>query len=292
MTVAPVAYQGCPWPIDTSCIPEDWETFDEAVRAYAVSLASSSLHTLTAGRVGGCPIVLRPCKKQSACLPAYGDVTGPYNWMSPGIRADGLWINSCGCMSACGHGSMCEIRLPAPVGEILSIKIDGMEQTLTNFRVDNGNLLVYQGGGDCVFPSDQDQRLPDTEVGTWSVTYYNSLPVDLLAARAAAKMAYEFAVACAGNFKKCRLPASVTAIVRTGVTMELAQGIWPNGFVGIEEIDAWLATVNPHQRKSQTRIYSPDIAPDRIQGRVLTQTTWDGGGPGSSGGESIDGGAP
>jgi hypothetical protein len=279
MTVEPVVYQGCPWPVDTSCLPADWADFDPAVWEYAVSLASTSLHTLSAGRVGGCPITVRPCKRQDACLPAYQGLGGPGGWMSPGITASGAWINSCGCMSGCGHTSLCEIRLPAPVGEVISIKIDGVEQTLTDFRVDNGNVLTYQVDGDCIFPATQDQRLPDTEVGTWSVTYYNSLPVDTLAARAAAKMAYEFATACGGNWKKCRLPANVTAVVRTGVTMELAQGIWPDGFVGIQEVDAWVATVNPFKRKTQTKVYSPDIPEPRIQGRTLDQIAWDGGTP-------------
>jgi hypothetical protein len=212
---------------------------------------------------------------------------------SPGINVDGLWINSCGCNRECGHGPSCSTRLPAPVGRLDEIRIDGVVVDLADYRVDNGNLLVYGGTGDCPFPNDQNFQLLDTEVGTWSITYLNAFTPDLLAQQAAAKLAFEFALACsADDASECRLPSGVTTIVRTGVTMELAAGLFPEGFTGIPEIDAWITLVNPGNRKFQTRIWSPDEDQTYIQGGRPGTITWDGGSPFSGGGQEIDGGTP
>lgn len=292
MSETPI-YAGCPWPLDLTCIDEDaWNAFSADVRSLATALASESLRTLTAYRYGGCPITVRPSKLEDCCIPAYENYRP---WMVPGLNSRGLWINSCGCRRSCSHGPMCSVRLPAPVGRIDSIKVDGMEQTLSNFRIDNGNLVVYTAGGDCPFYASQDLRLNDTEVGTWSITYLNAFEPDRLAAQAAARLAFEFAVACADDQsgrRKCKLPSNVVSIVRTGVTMELDAAAWPGNLTGIREIDAWLSSVNPKGRRSQSRVYSPDVCEPYIQGKALAQTVWDGGSPGGSGGTDIDGGAP
>lgn len=274
MTETPLpSYAGCPWPIDTSCIPADWAQVDESIREMAVMLASSSLHALSAYSVGGCPITIRPCASQCATLPAY-DLYGPGGRLwAPGITASGLWVNNAGLGGSCG--ASCEFTLPPPVGGIQSIKVDGAELPRADFRLDNNNVLVYQGGGDCPFRAEQDLSLPDSEPGTWSITYLNARRVDRLAAKAAAHLAYEFALAC-GDSKvraKCRLPANVKAITRMGMTMELNVGVWPAGFTGVQEVDAWIAVVNPRQRKGQTRLYSPDVDEPRIQGRPLVPTS-------------------
>lgn len=294
MTIDQAPYQGCPWELDLTCIDQErWDNFDPAVQTLATALASASLSALSAYRVGGCPITVRPGRQNGCCIPAY-DAYGPRGPMfSPGINVDGLWINSCGCNQECGHGPSCSIRLPAPVGRLDEIRIDGAAVNLEDYRVDNGNLLVYQGTGDCPFPNNQNFQLPDTEVGTWSITYLNAFMPDLLARQAAAKLAFEFALACSEEDSgECRLPSGVTTIVRTGVTMELAAGLFPEGFTGIPSIDAWITLVNPSNRKTQTRIYSPDDDEVYIQGGRPGALTWDGGSPFSGGGQGIDGGTP
>jgi hypothetical protein len=284
MSISP--YSGCPWDLDLTCIDVDqWNGFDPAVKTLATALASASLSALSAYRVGGCPITVRPGRQNSCCIPAY-DTYGPRGSMySPGVNVAGLWINTCGCNTGCDHGPSCSVRLPAPVGRLDEIRIDGVVLDLTDFRVDNGNLLVYGGNGDC--------PLPDTEVGTWSVTYLNSFAPDLLAQQAAAKLAFEFALSCGDDLHgQCRLPSGVTTIVRTGVTMEMAAGLFPEGFTGIPSIDAWISLVNPRTRKTQTRVSSPDVKGPYIQGGRPGTTTWDGGSPFSDGGQQIDGGTP
>lgn len=295
MTIEQALYAGCPWDLDLTCVDrERWDGFDPAVQTLARALASATLTALSAYRVGGCPITVRPGRQNGCCIPAY-DTYGPgARLFSPGINVAGLWINSCGCNSGCSHGPSCSIRLPAPVGRLDEIRIDGETVSLSDYRVDNGNLLIYQGAGDCPFPNDQNFQLPDTEVGTWSITYLNAYSPDLLAQQAAAKLAFEFALGCmeGPDGGECRLPSNVTTIVRTGVTMELAQGLFPEGYTSIPEVDAWIALVNPGNRKSQTRIWSPDADETYIQGGRPGAITWDGGSPSSGGGQQIDGGTP
>lgn len=264
MTVEQLPYTGCPWPIDSTCIPDDWDALPEPVKALSVALASNSLVALTARRVGGCPITIRPYSGMPDCLPvmaAYG--VGVASW-APGISSAGFWVNNCGCGPQSGYS--CAIKLPPPVGRVDSVRLNGAEMDMDDFRVDSGNVLVYVGGGDCPFDAPQNLMLDDTQDGTWSVTYLNAIKPDLLAAQAAARLAFEFSLACTGNVKRCRLPENVTTVVRLGVAMELGREMWPSGLTGIREVDAWLRSVNPDGRKQQARIYSPDLEPPPIQG--------------------------
>lgn len=270
MSEEQLPFAGCPFPLDLTCVDaEAWNDFDPAVQALATALATASLRSLTAYRVGGCPITVRPCR-DGGCQP----VSGPYGgyWMRPGLTQGGQWVNNCGCGPSCQHDPRTAVTLPAPVGRVDSIKVDGTEKVLSDFRLDNGNILVYQGDDGFEFPTAQDLRLADTEVGTWSVTYLNAIVPDVLAAQAAARLAFEFAVACGGSSagnRKCKLPNNVVALTRTGVSMEFKATAWPGGLTGVNEVDAWIFAVNPTGRKGQTRVLSLDLPGPVIQGRSL-----------------------
>lgn len=267
MTELVPEYDGCEWPLDPGCFSDEWTSYGEAVRQRAWALASSSMRALTAYRVGGCPITVRPCKPNVPCiLPSYDAWIAAGGWMAPGITADGLWVNSCGCGGPCSCSALCEVRLPAPIGEVYSVKVGGAELPLTDFRIDNRRILVYTGTGDCPFAATQDLNLPDTAPDTWSVTYLNAYPVDQNGAYAAARLALEFAKACEG--KNCKLPAGVSQVVRQGVSFTVNTGLFSEGVTGIREIDAYISTVNPDKRKSQTKIWYPGMNRPRVSAPV------------------------
>lgn len=260
MTVPLPEYGGCPWPVDTACFTDEWDTFSPEVRERAVALASATLRRLTGYRVTNCPITVRPCHPRTAYL--YGSM--PY-YLGVGWRPEnwaGVWINSCGHSGMCGCTTACEVRLPAPVSEVSSVKVNGSVVDPDNYRIDNGNLLVWQGTGDCPWPVAQDLSRPDTEPGTFSVTYLNGYPVDYLGAYAAGILAMEYGRACAGN--SCRLPSGVTTIVRQGITLEVEKGAFPNGMTGIREVDTYIALWNPKGRMHGAAVWTPDIATPRI----------------------------
>ena len=249
---------GCPWPVDPACLGDEWDALDPTVQERATLLAGETLRRLTGYRVGGCPVTVRPCKAScanTAYLPFY---TGGFN---PHISIGGYWVNSCGCTTNCSCSELCTVTLPLPIGRIDEVVVDGVIVDPGDYTIIR-NQLTWIGGGDCPWPICQDLSLPDTEPGTFSVTYLNAWPVDTLGAYAAGVLAYEYAQACVGN--KCRLPSNVTSLTRQGVTMEMATGSFPGGFTGIREVDAFIAIYNPRGVREQTRVWSPDIHTPRV----------------------------
>lgn len=260
MTVTPPEATGCPWPVDPGCLGDDWDALDESVQDRSLALASATLRRLTGYQVGGCPITVRPCK--AGCvgygyhIPAYWDMAGAWGaggfW--PHIES-GVWVNSCGCTTDCACETLCEIALPAPVGRVDEVKVDGQVVDPADYRVD-GNRVVWVGSTDCPWPTCQDMAAADTEVGTFSITYLNSYPVDSLGAYAAGILAFEFAKACIGS-GKCRLPAGVTTVTRQGVSYDIASGSFPNGMTGIREVDAYIALWNPKGLRQPVAVWYP-----------------------------------
>jgi len=263
MTTPVPEYEGCPWPVDDACLGTGWDDLDQTIKDRAIALASETLRRLTGYRVGGCPITVRPCRSSctdTTVMPSYwyAGAVFPFN---PHINASGVWINGCGCTTDCSCEELCEVVLPGPVGEVYTIMSDGVEVPSTEYTI-YGNRLTWTGTGECPWPMCQNLALPDTEVGTFSVTYLNSWPVDGLGAYAAGVLAFEYAQACQGF--TCRLPAGVTAVSRSGVSYDIASGAFPDGFTGIREVDAYLSIWNPQALRQSPRVWSPDLRTPRV----------------------------
>jgi hypothetical protein len=249
----------CAWEPDPACLQDTWDDLDDSVRERALILATSSLQALTNNRVGTCPITIRPCPQKRSC--------GCSGSFQPYVsQSDGLWRNSC-CGSPCVPTS--EIDIPGPVGYIEQMLIDGAEVDLWNgdWRLDDGHLLVWQGTGDSPVPTSQDLDKPDTEVGTWSITYSRSYPVLADARWAMTYLAIEFAKACTA--KKCALPKGVTGVVRNGVSFTIEAGLFPNGLTGIEMVDQWILKWNPVGSPTQTaQVFDPAKRKPRVTSSV------------------------
>lgn len=263
------AYGGCLWPIDPACETSAWTELEPAIRERALALASSTLQRLTGYRVGTCPVTVRPAVRRRACFfpPSGSGSAYPY------LDARGSWMN----LPPTQRPVHCQVALPPPVGSITEVKVDGLVVPYADYRIDNGNLLTWMGSGECPWPEDQDVTLPDTEPGTFSVTYQNSYPVDALGAYAAGVLALEFAKACTGG--KCRLPSGVTTIARQGVTYEIAGGMFEGGFTGIKEVDSYIALWNPGALRSDSKVLNVDLAQARIRTVEPPGAVYDGGTP-------------
>lgn len=248
----------CLWPLDPGCLGADWDALDPAVQQRAHGLATATLRRLSGYRVGGCPITVRPCAK-SCATPALLATRG---W-GPHQLADGTWVNSCGCTTDCSCTSLCEVVLRPPVGEVIEVLVDGLR--VTNYRVDDGNRLVWVGEDPCPWPVCQDMAAPINHPGTFAVTYLNAHAPDALAAYAAGVLAMEFARACTGG--KCRLPASVTAVTRQGVSFEVTAGAFPSGNTGIREVDAWIGLWRPEGSPTRAAtVWYPNQRSPRMAG--------------------------
>lgn len=236
----------CVWEPDPGCLGDQWDNLSPEEQERSLMLATSSLQMLTYNRVGTCPITIRPCATERPC----GCAWEPYN-------RGGQWFNGCPCESQCQAAS--EVVLPGPVGEVFAIVIDGQVVAhkagwdiegwddlvweplydASDFRIDEGHILVWQGEGPSPFPETQDLSKPLSEVGTWGITYSKSYPVQADGRLAVALLAAEFAKACKprGN---CALPKGVTNVVRNGVSFTVEAGLFPGGLTGIEIVDAFI----------------------------------------------------
>lgn len=276
------------WPVDWACnqpFYDDLTTMPDpdnpdgpripnpdglAVAERAEALAAQTIRMLTGYKVGGCPIVLRPCSPR--CIPSSWLIApaGP-GWSSPAWTfqpyiSDGQWFNACGCRSdncSCTHVQ--EIVLPSATAFIRSVKIDGAELAPAAYRVDDSNRLVRTDGG--AWPTCQDMNLNDGE-GTFIVEYQEGAPIDGLGAYAAGILAVEYAKACTGG--KCRLPNGVTSVVRAGVSLDISTGSFPTGMTGIREVDAYIQHWNPYGLPTGgAEVFSIDVPRGR-------RTTWRG----------------
>lgn len=240
-----------PWGLCAGCC-DGWDELDEGLRCRATSLAWATLRTLTAGRVGSCAVTMRPC------LSAPCDACSSSVWMRPHIR-DGNWINTVCPQPRCSCVRMCEIAFPGPVAKILEVSWSGGALPLDSFRIDNGNLLV-RTDGEC-WPSCQRMDRPLGASCTLGVTYVPGVAPGPEGQWAAGVLACEFAKACQGG--KCRLPTSVVAIARQGVSMELATGMFADGQTGIREVDAFILSLNPNRLRNAPMVWSPDLPAHR-----------------------------
>lgn len=254
----------CEWPVDTACC-EEFDTYPMPVQVRATAMAAATLRRLTAYRVGGCPITVRPCRQGCAqdWWPPYkfGAVAGFGNQWNPGINFDGLWVNNfCDCSGDCSCSALTELKLPTPVGRIDQVLMNGVVVASSNYRLDFGGRLVWLGTAATGWLTCQDMNKAavvgvPAGLNTMSVTYLNAYPVDGIGAYAAGVLACEFARACNGG--KCRLPTGVTNIVRQGISMTVIAGAFPGGLTGIREVDAYITTWNPRGVVQGSTVFDP-----------------------------------
>jgi hypothetical protein len=239
-----------PWELNPGDCDDEWAGLDPDLQERATALAWSSMRTLTAGQIGSCPVVLRPCAPEvvCGCVP---DCDHPTN------------VN-CGA-SPCDVCAVCEVRVPGKVAGVLSISLDGVSYTSadTFWRVDDHSRIVRIDGG--CWPVSQDLSLQLNQPGTFGIEYIPGRKPGTDGLWATATLASEFAKACSGG--KCRLPSNVTSVSRQGVNVVFSEGYFENG-TGIREVDAYIYSVNPNRIKVPPRIWSPDQPQRRYVERV------------------------
>lgn len=249
----------CVWePDETVLAANKWSELTEDVQERALLLASSTLQMLTYYRVGTCPITIRPIPSTSRCGCGF----------NPHQGVNGRWYNNCHHRAV--FGPLSEIDIPGPVGYIDSLLIDGVEIDIHNgdWRLDNGHLLVWQGDGPSPVPSYQDLNKPDTDPGTWSLTYSQSYAVLADGRIAVAFLALQFAEAIKPK-GKCALPRGVTSVVRHGVSFSLESGLFTNGLTGIDTVDQYILKWAPAGSPTQSAtVFDPRSMPPRITNAV------------------------
>lgn len=253
----PVIPGPCEWPVDVTCIP-GWATdYTNEQRSRAISWATFILDALTGHQFAQCPVTVRPCG--TGCHNPTSYMTWPAGtpgpWMQPYI-AGGLWRN-CACSGGCSCLPSCRAELGAPVAEITEVKVDGLALAEDAYQL-IGQHLARVDGGEC-WPSCQDPAVPDTEPGTFSVTFRPGRAVPVAGQIAAGALAGEFIKACAGA--ACGLPAQIASLTRQGVDVEFVSptDMLTDGLTGIREVDLFIGAVNPGRLRRRSSVLSPDI---------------------------------
>ena len=271
-----ITYPTAPWPTLPGSPPSglcDLSVESPAITGLAAQAATNVLWSLTGMRFGTTQIKLRPCIRP--CLltsfPGYGLDPWPgvgwgsllYGGGTWGWGAVGVGCGQCG--DDCGCGSLSEIVLPAPVNQIVEVRMDGAVITGSAYRLDNNRRLVRRDG--LIWPSCQNLRLDDTQPGTFSVTatYGEDVPPD--AAWAVSELMCEFIRSFHGE--DCNLPPNVTALTQQGVSIsmpDLTTAFAKDRLTGLRRVDMFVRTYNPAGIHRRARAYSVDRTPFRRTG--------------------------
>jgi hypothetical protein len=246
------------WPCRFVC---DVDTYSPTVTAGAVQMATDILWALSGRQFGLTTVTLRPTRwypRETSFPDAWIAMPGA---MWPPMGAVSYSSDWYGWPAASCMGSN-TAHLPAPVKTVTQVKVDGVALTpVTGYRVDDNRILVRTDGS--LWPSFNDLRLDDTQVGTWSVTAQYGLGVPASAQWAIGELACELLKGF--NGEDCRLPRNLVSVVRQGVSVQLpaAADTFKDGLTGLQLCDLFISTWNPKHLRARARTYSIDTMPPR-----------------------------
>lgn len=261
-----IEYGPCTWPDLTQMCCDGWDDYSPELQAQATEYAKTIVWAATGRQYGLCELTVRPCGNWCDTCPNgwYYDGYGswlPYVW-------NGVWKNCwCGSPGNCSCDPACQVYLPGPVNEILSVQVNGATLAVTgDYFVLDQQWLVRVDTTAC-WPQCGDQNLAPGNVDAFEVTYLRGRAVPTALAQGTATLACEYAKACLGQV--CRLPQRVASIARQGVTISMVgiEEILKHGLTGLWELDQLIMAYNPYGVKSRARFYSPDLQEPR-------QVTW------------------
>jgi hypothetical protein len=237
---------------DSASVLVSGSELDEALTMSAAT-SSQILYELSGQQFSGlCQQTVRPCR--SGCVCGYQVLSRGHivNWGGSG------WL--CDERTPCGCSALSKITLAGyPVREVVEVKIDGDVVDPTTYRMDAWRHLVRLDGAQ--WPGCQTLDLPDTEEGTFSVTYTYGQTPPQMAKDAATALACE--IYRSFNGLECALPVGATRVTRQGITIERTffqrdgnLGVWRTG---IPAVDGFLNSVNPYGLRRRPTVWSPSF---------------------------------
>lgn len=172
------------------CAPEGSGEPEEDLSEYVLR-ATEAMWVITGRRFGVCTTTVRPRRRgcASGCSP---------------VRC------------RCDDG----ILLHQPMESVDLVMIDGVE--FLDYQVRNGRTIHRTDGE--AWPPNQDLSLPDTEVGTFSITYTYGVAPPPLVLRATRELAVQFWM-LDNDIAGCSLPYGTKTITRQGMTVDIERAL-------------------------------------------------------------------
>ena len=215
-----------PWPIDDTCLPEDWPEDPDTV-ARLLSIATEMLHAASGRTVGVCRYVVRPCRSDQ------GDP----------------------CQGVCGCAPVCSVRIGhGQVQCVERIRINGHVLPRDAWRLYSDGTVVLTGGR--CFPACQDLSRAASEPGTWDITYLEGSPVTALGSRAVTALVAELARECATACGTTSRRLQSSSVEGESRVFDTENGLGAYG--GLPAVDDWIQAVNPYRAARQAAVFSPD----------------------------------
>jgi hypothetical protein len=252
----------------------------EALCAEAATAASDVLYELSGKTfTGNCgPVTVRPVSRPTDVdTRAWGATLSTVGWVASQGFASAYGSFNPGVVAHYGSLEPPTIILPYPVTKIEQVKIDGIEIPETEYELrDFRSLVRIRPTGSTVpkarygWPTSQIMDLPDTEPGTFSVTYLFGNPPSAAGILAAKKLAEVYAL---GEMMGDGYPKRITSMTRQGVSAMITDvmDLVMKGGAGIYEVELFLNAYNPHRLQRQSMVWSPDLG--RPGRRTATPST-------------------
>lgn len=250
---------------------------DDAINAICASSAESAteiLFQLTAQKfTGSCgPVTIRPVARP---LRADGISLGLWSYGGFGSSGSFMPFGTPAVVSAYGRNDPPVIELfDYPVNEIIEVKINGVVITPDQYELRGHKHLVRmrptanaQPEQRWGWPTTQIQDLPDTEQGTFSITYMHGLDPGYAGRLACVALAEFLALPKFGD--PSQMPERTTTITRQGVTVQVVSPIdmIAKGQTGVTVTDLWILAENPTKQRRRSLVFSPDRPPQRRTAR-------------------------
>jgi hypothetical protein len=201
------------------------EASDSTIFDAAAETASDILFELSGRQYAGlCERTVRPCRTTCAwplqvLSRGYVVAWGGWGWN----WGYGWWGWQNGTPCGCRHLSTVKLA-GYPVQAIVEVKIDGAVVSPDTYRLDRQRDLVrvrpLSTDNFLRWPSCQALDLPDTQPGTFSVTYTYGADPPQAGVDAAAELACEIYKSCLDQ--PCALPRGTARVTRQGITIEKA----------------------------------------------------------------------
>ena len=229
---------------------------DAAIRA-ATEILYEISGNLYSGECG--PVTVRPCNQGCGCW-------GPW-YMGLDFTWDPTRARWACDTHICGCSPTSEVILAGvPIRQIEEVLIDGVPLDPSEYALREPNALVRlrdvtEPNRRLVWPGCQIMDLPETEDGTFAVTYTYGADPPQAGRTAAAVLACEIWKACPSGSGACNLPEGVSRVLREGITIETVPFVaaeLKNGTTGITAIDSFIGLFSgePGGRSS---VWSPDL---------------------------------